>query len=213
MGLHRSLIFVLLGAFLSSCFLKYECRYLEGYKFPVYTTEFCPRNQSEWNERSSSIYCNDSIGYMCMPNENITELIEFCFPAPYTWIEEGVCLVLHKQNSEFLSYNCNKFWSGCPSSAYPSYNSFEHPNCTAIGIGCFLADTTCSSTTPSHLRITTEQLQSENITTLDRKQDVTENNRLFIFIPISVGILATICVVFALFIYFRRRWLRRPFPS
>lgn len=64
-------------------------RYLEGYKFPVYTTEFCPRNQSEWNERSSSINCNDSNGYMCMPNENITQLIEFCFPAPFTWIEEG----------------------------------------------------------------------------------------------------------------------------
>lgn len=71
------------------------------------------------------------------------------------------------------------------------------------------------STTPSHLQMTTEPLQSENITTHDRKQNVTnfstkstehaENDRLFIFLAISLGILAPICGFFALSIYFRRR--------
>lgn len=64
-------------------------RELDGYEFPVYTTEFCPRNQIEWNERSSSINCNKSYGYMCLPNENITELLEFCYISPFIWIEEG----------------------------------------------------------------------------------------------------------------------------
>lgn len=63
--------------------------------------------------------------------------------------------------------------------------------------------------------MTTEPLQSENITTHDRKQNVTkysrkstehaENDRLFNFLSISLGILAPICVLFALSIYFRRR--------
>lgn len=62
---------------------------LEGYRFPVYSTEFCPRNQAEWNERSSAINCNVTNGYMCVPNENLTQLLEFCSVYPFMWIEEG----------------------------------------------------------------------------------------------------------------------------
>lgn len=62
---------------------------LEGYRFPVYSTEFCPRNQTEWNERSSGINCNRSNGYMCVPNENFTQLLEFCNEYPLILIEEG----------------------------------------------------------------------------------------------------------------------------
>lgn len=62
---------------------------LDGYEFPVYSTKFCPRNQTEWNERSSAISCNESNGYLCLPNENITELLEFCYIHPFIWIQEG----------------------------------------------------------------------------------------------------------------------------
>lgn len=62
---------------------------LEGYRFPVYSTEFCPRNQAEWNERSSAINCNVTNGYMCVPNEKLNQLLEFCYTAPRIWIEEG----------------------------------------------------------------------------------------------------------------------------
>lgn len=62
---------------------------LDGYEFPVYSTERCPRNQTEWNERSFAISCNKTNGYVCLPNENITELLEFCYIYPFIWIQEG----------------------------------------------------------------------------------------------------------------------------
>lgn len=62
---------------------------LDGYDFPVYSTEFCPRNQTEWKERSSAINCTENNGYMCLPNDNLTVLIEFCYIYPFIWIEEG----------------------------------------------------------------------------------------------------------------------------
>lgn len=62
---------------------------LDGYKFPVYSTPFCPRNESEWSKRSSFLNCNKTNGYTCLPNENFTELLEFCYNQPWILIEEG----------------------------------------------------------------------------------------------------------------------------
>lgn len=70
----------------------YICNFqkkLEGYRFPVYSTELCPRNQAEWNKRSSSINCNETNGYMCVPNYNLNQLLEFCSVYPFLWIEKG----------------------------------------------------------------------------------------------------------------------------
>lgn len=58
-------------------------------QFPVYTTESCPRNQSEWNKRSSAINCTIQNGYMCLPNDQLTELQEFCYKLPRLAITEG----------------------------------------------------------------------------------------------------------------------------
>lgn len=62
---------------------------LDGYKFPVYSTDFCPRNQLEWDKRSTTINCNETNGYMCVPNDNFTELIEFCYIHPFLLIQKG----------------------------------------------------------------------------------------------------------------------------
>lgn len=64
-------------------------RLLEGYKFPVYTTESCPKSNAEWLERSSSLQCNATNGYMCIPNEEITVLLEFCYHVQKTLIPKG----------------------------------------------------------------------------------------------------------------------------
>lgn len=64
-------------------------RKLEGYKFPVYTTAFCPRIQTEWTERSSALKCNKSNGYMCIPNESIDQLLEFCYREPVERVQKG----------------------------------------------------------------------------------------------------------------------------
>lgn len=69
---------------------SYFQKKLEGYKFPVYTTAFCPRNETEWKIRSSFLNCTTRNGYTCLPNKNLTELLEFCFKRPFIWIQEGI---------------------------------------------------------------------------------------------------------------------------
>lgn len=64
-------------------------RKLEGYEFPVFSTKSCPRNQAEWNKRSSAINCTKSNGYTCLPDENFTELLEFCYVYPRILITKG----------------------------------------------------------------------------------------------------------------------------
>lgn len=64
-------------------------RQLNEYAFPVYTTEFCPRNESEWKARSSVFNCPGDYSYACFPNNEITELIEFCYNLPIIAIPNG----------------------------------------------------------------------------------------------------------------------------
>lgn len=76
---------------------------LDGYEFPVYITESCPRDETEWNKRSDTINCTEDNGYLCLPNENITELLEFCYKYPFILIQEGKCtvmIILNKINGQ-----------------------------------------------------------------------------------------------------------------
>lgn len=63
---------------------------LEGYAFSVYSTKECPENQAEWKNRSSAINCTESNGYMCLPNENFTDLLEFCYLYPRILVQKGM---------------------------------------------------------------------------------------------------------------------------
>lgn len=62
---------------------------LDGYQFPVFQTESCPRNEIEWTGRSSVLNCTKSNGYMCMPSETFTTLLEFCYNQDKLVIENG----------------------------------------------------------------------------------------------------------------------------
>lgn len=148
---------------LSSCFLLHECKKLNGYKFPVYSIKFCPRNQKEWNQRSSAINCTENNGYLCLPNENFTELLEFCYQYPFILIQEDICLYLSKRYSAVYSHDCTGFRYGCPNSSYASYKLFEKHHCTSIGNGCFLAEPSCQSlTSTTYLQETSENIESKN---------------------------------------------------
>lgn len=82
---------------------------LKGYNFPVYSTERCPGNETEWNQRSSALNCTEKRGYMCFPNQNFTELLEFCYTQPFTHIEAGKqnwqLYKLSSYNSSWLKIN------------------------------------------------------------------------------------------------------------
>lgn len=154
MGLQTESCFVFKGTLLFSILLLYESRKLDGYEFPVYSTEFCPRNQTEWDERLSAINCNASNGYMCLPNRELTQLLEFCYIYTFIWMQEYNCFYLNKQHSRVNNYNCRHFRYGCPTSAYMSSKSFEHQSCVTIGDGCFIDEPSCNSTTTSPLEST-----------------------------------------------------------
>lgn len=62
---------------------------MDGYKFPVYETTSCPKNKPEWLERSFVLNCTDQDGYMCLPNEMLTELVEFCYTKNVEAIPRG----------------------------------------------------------------------------------------------------------------------------
>ena len=64
-------------------------RYIHGFNYPAYTTDFCPRSKNEWDERSAKLGCTEEKSYACFPNEEFTQLLEFCYPLPRISIPQG----------------------------------------------------------------------------------------------------------------------------
>lgn len=141
MDRQRQVFLIILGVL----FHLSDCEKLAGYDFPVYPTKACPTNKGEWNKRSSAINCTEGNGYMCLPNEHFTELLEFCYVQPFIWIQEGICLFLYKSFSRVHGYNCNGFRYGCPNSSIASYKLIEYPSFSSLGNGCFLAEPGCET--------------------------------------------------------------------
>ena len=70
----------------TSCQLQSK---LDGYNFTVWTTTSCPKSKKEWDDRSSLFNCNHESSLACLPNENYTELLEFCYPLQIILIQKG----------------------------------------------------------------------------------------------------------------------------
>lgn len=135
----------------------HECRYL----FPVLTTKSCPTNEAQWLERSSTLNCNETNGYMCIPNGKITVLLEFCYHKPRTIIPNGSCLVLHEHSFAVDDFKCRRFSFGCPYKTYFSNEIYKHQNCISIGKGCFLAEPFCNWTTTTKTTTATSKYSTE----------------------------------------------------
>lgn len=56
---------------------------------PIHNATTCPKNQSEFNERSAAINCTHTDEYLCLPNEMFSEFFEFCFPLTPIGIKKG----------------------------------------------------------------------------------------------------------------------------
>nr|XP_022309222.1 uncharacterized protein LOC111114972 isoform X2 [Crassostrea virginica] len=109
---------------LSSLLAFNYCRELSGYNFPVFTTIACPKDKLEFQERSVDINCTDTKYYMCVPNENFTELLEFCFHPNGVRTSKGLCIYLDNCSAIKL-YGCENFTDGCPTSWYYSFKPYE----------------------------------------------------------------------------------------
>lgn len=195
------------------------CRKLEGYKFPVYSTVVCPKNEAEWEKRSSALMCSEENAYMCLPNEHFTELLEFCYTESRTLIEEGLCLYLIKDNSLVNDYNCKNFRYGCPTSPYLSSRIFDYPSCVHIENGCFLTEPNCKSAKPTYTPKTTTDIQFENglndsITTISQEttkkiqlemNPINDKKNWNLVAIIVLGTFVPICLILVTYIYFKKR--------
>nr|XP_034334849.1 uncharacterized protein LOC117692007 [Crassostrea gigas] len=189
---------LLFGTFLYYLVRLYETEKIDGYKFPVYSTQLCPKNETEWIKRSSDLNCTEHNGYMCLPNQDFTELLEFCYTEPKVRIQKGVCLFLVKGVSKVDSYDCCKFNDGCPISFYLSDKSFEHQACLSIGNGCFLAEPSCERPTSTILQKPTEQIPTGDVPS----NDTYTGNWVLAIIPVSILILIIIMVLFII----KKKW-------
>lgn len=168
----------------------YECRYL----FPVLTTKSCPRNGAQWLERSSTLNCNETNGYMCIPNGEITVLLEFCYHKPITIIPNGSCLVLHENSFAVHDIKCQGFSFGCPDDPYFSDKIYKYQSCVSIGKGCFIAEPYCNRTTTTKTITATTRYSTE------------KTNKYNELTWISVGVfICNILLMIILFINYRQR--------
>ncbi|XP_078312136.1 uncharacterized protein LOC144618936 isoform X2 [Crassostrea virginica] len=166
MNVNGKLFWTLFTTILSLYLQECEFRYVSGFKYPVYTTNACPRNSSELEERAATLNCTEENSYACFPNENITELVEFCYTQSRISIPPGQCVFLStKTISDLDSYNCINFESGCPRLPYSASTIYAHPSCVLIGNGCFLAEPFCERRqfTSTTLESTTQQGKDMNV--------------------------------------------------
>lgn len=182
MDLYVTLCFLLFGTFLFSLPLIHECKEPNDCTFQVNKTKSCPRNQTEWNKRSHDMNCSKTNGYICVPNESFTELLEFCYDHPRILILEGTCLYFSRQCSDVEVYNCRNFEYGCPSINYPSSKIYEYPSCIHVENGCFVAEPSCKSQPP-------KKENQINVTTLS----------------ISLGVSISSFLLFMLLFYFIKK--------
>lgn len=212
-----------------------DCVPFDGYQFQVYATKICPRNQAERENRLSALHCTDFNVYMCVPNENFTELLEFCYSSYKISIQSGVCLFLTKKYSVVDIYDCRQFTSGCPDFPYFSDEMYKYQNCVRIKEGCFLAEPSCyysskrstsfiSSAVTSNNNIKTESnYQSDSTIRLNvvtKQQSTTHSNNATNFenkylsvklgIAVAVTVVLSLILILSIIIYKNKRKLRFP---
>nr|XP_022303964.1 ankyrin-2-like isoform X2 [Crassostrea virginica] len=173
-----------------STILFLECLCGEQHHFRVFNTAVCPRNQSELNKRSAAINCNNTNGYMCFPNEHLTQLQEFCYNLPRIGISKNLCIVLNNK-SRIDYHECHTFSEGCPDKFYFSNTAYKYPNCAMVKDGCFLAEPSC----------TKQLLKPPN--SIPTKQ---VDNYAWIWIVTTLGAICISCIPVCLwFIYHRSK--------
>lgn len=61
------------------------------YSFKVFPVHNCPMNKEAWDMSSNRLKCNRTHGYHCVPNSQLTSLVEFCYPRGRTILfQEGI---------------------------------------------------------------------------------------------------------------------------
>lgn len=60
-----------------------------GYDYIVYNATSCPITKPDILKRSKAINCTEKNPYMCLPNKDLTELLEICHHEPNKGLSPG----------------------------------------------------------------------------------------------------------------------------
>ncbi|XP_078322841.1 uncharacterized protein LOC144622140 [Crassostrea virginica] len=169
----------------------------------------CPRDEKEWQKASKRLNCSDDVTspknrYHCLPIDNLSTLLEFCYNRTRAQVIKGLCMVYVERKNILNHYNCSMFEKGCPDNWYNSNEMYKFPACFEIEPyqNCFKVETSCQPTT----RLLTEVLD----TTVSTLHNETSNSpavdtndgihNLFailfgIYLIIQIGFLILISIV------------------
>ncbi|XP_062603879.1 uncharacterized protein LOC134265676 [Saccostrea cucullata] len=141
------------------------------YRFPVFSVDSCPSTLDSRNSAAErlncSLYENKNPSYFCVPNQDKTALLEFCYGEFFGLVQNGHCLYL--STTGYLNQDeCNFFTEGCPTSYYLSSNIYKYPRCHQIDKEnkCFLADPKCISSSSTRTHAPTYESYAPNTTTV-----------------------------------------------
>nr|XP_022305939.1 uncharacterized protein LOC111112615 isoform X2 [Crassostrea virginica] len=177
----------------------------------------CPRDETQWQKASNRLNCTSDVRstmnkYHCLPADNRTTLLEFCYNRTRTQVVEGQCMVLVERKHIVNNYDCSMFKEGCPNIRYFSDQMYKFPACFEIDPlqHCYKAEVTCQPTTWSVIVLldTTQSTllnKTSNAATPDTHDR--EINPLVIILPVSCGLVLVIAVFMTIVAW--KKWWRR----
>nr|XP_034331315.1 uncharacterized protein LOC105339020 isoform X4 [Crassostrea gigas] len=99
------------------------------YRYPVYSVTSCPTNAANWETAARRRNCSfDDVKpinrYMCVPNQEKTEFLEFCYDQIRPMVQPGNCIELAGTGT-LNQVRCNAFRKGCPDNPYLSDSIYQ----------------------------------------------------------------------------------------
>lgn len=115
------------------------------YRFDVNPVEICPKNADEFETAARTRNCSGNGRYLCAPDRNLSNLIEFCTDTKRSLFEKGNCVRL-EGTGDLNHYRCvESFVSGCPTEPYTDDEIYKYPACLLLNLdfNCFVANKNC----------------------------------------------------------------------
>ncbi|XP_078322460.1 uncharacterized protein LOC144622056 isoform X2 [Crassostrea virginica] len=121
------------------------------YRYPVFPVTSCPANAGDWKQAAKQRNCNLTgvrNTYLCLPNQEKTTILEFCYDEVRPMVQEDNCIELAGSGT-INQYGCTMFTAGCPKNPYLSDFIYNHSSCLNINTqdGCYHEDPSCPNKT------------------------------------------------------------------
>ncbi|XP_052691889.1 uncharacterized protein LOC128169897, partial [Crassostrea angulata] len=180
--------------------------------------DVCPNTEAGIKTASKRLDCkNDTYNnsqYMCLPNEEKSSLVEFCFPGRMGIELKGHCLQVSLGG--VTRHDCSRFSHGCPKDNFHKYNAYKYKACQQINKQrrCYIADPSCQPGVPNKTEsgsIATNQTESGSIATNQTESgsiatNQTESGSIAIYAGIgSAGLVLIVIVIACIVRYIRNK--------